>query len=155
MERQIRKAIIAGVAIGALLMLTIGAVPASAAIQDRAFTAIGCNVGDYTCFYSKMGGGGSQNSYYCQNAYYPCANGVPVANPQVTSGPETELCAGGAAYLQNGTYGCTFGNPIGTTIQGTSDPSNTNVSGGATVIIAGNFASAGLGATNITGAAKP
>ena len=154
MVRHVRQALIAGAAIAALLILTVGTVPASAAIADKAFTVVGCNVGDYNCFYSKLGGG-SQDSYYCQSAYYPCTNGVLDPGTQFpTAGPETNYCQDGAAYIQNGIYGCTNGNPIGAVAHVSSDPNNPNGNGGPTVVVAGNFAKAGLGATNVTGAAK-
>jgi hypothetical protein len=153
MARHIRQTVIAGAAIAMLLVLSVGAMPASAAIADRAFTAIGCNVGDYNCFYAKMGGG-AQNTYYCQTGYYDCTNGVPNSKVQITTGPESSLCADGAAYIQNGTYSCLNGNPIGLIAHVTSDPNNPTASGGPTVVIAGNFANAGLGVTNVSGAAK-
>jgi hypothetical protein len=152
MARHVRQAIIAGATIGMLLMLGIGAAPASAAIADRAFTVVGCNVGDYTCFYSKMGGA-SQDPYYCTNGYYDCTNGVPNGTVHTTAGPETDYCADGAAYIQNGNYGCANGNPIGLVAHTVND-SNATTTGGPTVVVAGNFANAGVGITNVSGAAK-
>jgi hypothetical protein len=154
MARHVRQSLIAGAAIAALLILTVGAVPASAAIADKAFTVMGCNVGDYNCYYSKMGGG-SPDAYYCQSGYYQCTSGVidPVTRT-TTAGPETNYCVDGAAYTQNGIYGCVNGNPIGAVAHVSSDPNNVSGNGGPTVIIAGNFANAGLGVTNVTGAAK-
>ncbi len=154
MARHVRQALIAGAAIAALLILTVGAMPASAAIADKAFTVVGCNVGDYNCYYSKLGGS-SQDAYYCQNSYYPCTGGVLDPGVRIpTAGQETNYCADGAAYIQNGIYGCANGNPIGTVTRVSTDPNNPNGNGGPTVVVAGNFANAGLGVTNVSGAAK-
>jgi|SRR5579885_3415126 len=73
--RMVRRVLTA--AVGAVLLIAaIGsAVTVQAAIQDRAFQAVGCDVGDYTCYYAKLGG--SPYSYYCQNSYYSCTSGIP------------------------------------------------------------------------------
>jgi len=153
MARRVRQTLIAGAVIAVLLILGVGVMPASAAIADRAFTAIGCNVGDYNCFYAKMGG--TQDTYYCQTGYYECTNGVTNAPQQFpTAGAATNYCQDGAAYVQNGTYGCFNGNPIGAVVHPSTDPNSTTSSGGPTVVIAGNFASAGLGVKSVTGAAR-
>lgn len=139
-----------------VLALSAGCEPVSAAIADRAFTAIGCNVGDYTCYYAKMGGGGSINTYYCRTGYYECTNGVPNSNIYPTADTGAQTCAGGATYIQTGVYGCVYGNPIGVAVLGT--PYSAAAGGTGTfpnVIVAGNIASAGLGATNVTGSVRP
>lgn len=156
MVRRMRQLWVAGAMVGALLALTTGSLPVSAAIADRAFTVLGCEVGDYTCFYAKMGGGGSNDAYFCRNGYYTCENGVPVATVTQTAGAESQYCAGGAAYLQNGTYGCRYGNPIGVDAAAATNGIASGSNGAyPTIIVAGNFASAGQGAANTTGAARP
>ncbi len=156
MVRRVRQRIVAGAMVMAMLAVSVGSLSVSAAIADRAFTAIGCNVGDYTCYYAKMGGGGSINTYYCRTGYYDCNNGVPISNIYPTADSGVQTCAGGATYVQSGAYGCLYGNPIGVTVPGT--PYSTAADGSGSfpnVIVAGNIAAAGLGATNVTGAARP
>ena len=73
--RTVRRLLTA--AVGAVLLVaTIGSTgTVQAAIQDRAFQAVGCAIGDYTCYYAKLGG--SPYTYYCQNSYYVCTSGIP------------------------------------------------------------------------------
>lgn len=155
MVRHLRQLVLAGAMVAVALALDAGSLPVSAAVADRAFTAVGCAVGDYTCYDAKMGGGGSLATYYCRTGYYECSNGVPITKSYPTADNDVQTCADGATYIQNGMYGCRYGNPIGMTVPG---PYSTTADGSGSfpnVIIAGNFASAGLGATNVTGTARP
>ena len=101
-------------AIGAvLLIVTIGtAGTVEASIPDRAFQAMGCSIGDYTCYYSRLGG--SSYTYYCQNGYYTCTNGVP--NTPVQNGPNVQgtiYCGdGGATGCVDGSALYTSTNPV-------------------------------------------
>ncbi len=156
MVSRMRQLVVAGAMVAVVLAVSVGSVTVSAAVADRAFTAIGCDVGDYTCYYAKMGGGSTANTYYCRTGYYECTNGVPISNIYPTADNGVQACAGGATYTQNGAYGCLYGNPIGVAVPGTPYSTAADGTSGSypNVIVAGNIAAAGLGATNTTGAAR-
>lgn len=116
-------------AVGALLIVlalaNAGSVGAS--VSDRAFQVLGCAVGDYNCYYARLGG--SPYSTYCANGYYTCTNGVPnAANTPANATTTVTYCG------DNGAAGCINGSPlyVSTTINdsGTGLASDVIVSSG-------------------------
>lgn len=89
-------------AVGGLMvvMAFAGAGSASAAIPDRAFQALGCDIGDYTCYYHKLGGAPESN--YCTSNVYTCTNGVPNTPPQYSTNVSPYCGDGGGAGCLNG-----------------------------------------------------
>jgi len=105
--------------------------PAAAAIPDRTFQILGCNVGDYSCFYSKLGG--SPYEYYCNNGYYTCTNGVPDTPPQNLQNVSPYCGDGGGT-------GCLNGSPLYVS----TTPAGSNVNGiSSAVVITSGFVAAG------------
>src|SRR5690242_19391171 len=78
--RLLRTLVTLAVSVILIVVAVATAGPAAAAIPDRTFQLLGCNVGDYSCFYGKLGG--SPYGYYCSNGYYTCTNGIPDTPPQ-------------------------------------------------------------------------
>lgn len=120
-------------AVSAILLVVALATagPAAAAIPDRTFELLGCNVGDYTCFYSKLGG--SPYGYYCNNNYYSCTAGVPDTPPQNLKNVSPYCGDGGGT-------GCINGSPLYVS----TTPVGSNGSGLApAVIVTTGFVAAG------------
>lgn len=121
-------------AVGALLIVlalaNAGSVGAS--VPDRAFQVLGCTIGDYNCYYARLGG--SPYSTYCANGYYTCTNGVPNA-PATTADTATTVTYCG----DNGAAGCINGSPLFT-----STTINNSGTGLATdVIVSSGFLNTG------------
>lgn len=126
-----------------LVVLTFaGAGSAEAAIPDRSFQVMGCNIGDYQCYYARLGGGGSTYTYYCQNGYYTCTNGVP-------DGPALGTTNGSPYCADGGGTGCIDGSPlfvnIGNVVNGSGLASGAT---GGNIIVTSGFANAGTSLTH-------
>ncbi len=130
------------IAVGVLLavMAFANAGSVGAAIPDRTFQVMGCDVGDYTCFYHKIGG--APTTYYCNAGYYTCANGVPTG-PEQDSPNASPYCADG------GGVGCLSGSPLYVS-KPTAPANGTGTS--ANVVVASNFVNTG---TSIIHGANP
>lgn len=126
-------------AVGALLIVlalaNAGSVGAS--VPDRAFQVLGCSIGDYNCYYARLGG--SPYSTYCANGYYTCTNGVPNATDTPTDAAATTVTYCG----DNGATGCINGSPlfVSTTINGGGTGLASNV------IVSSGFIDAGINRT--------
>ncbi len=92
---------------------------------------MGCDIGDYACFYHKIGG--APETYSCNVGYDTCANGVPIGKQQ--DAPNVSSYCG-----DGGNTGCLAGSPL--FVSRTTVPSNGNGLS-ANVIVAGNFANNG------------
>ena len=92
-------------AIGGLMVVTAfaGAGSVGAAIPNRAFQALGCDIGDYACYYHKLGGAPESN--YCTSNVYTCTDGVPNTPPQYSTNVSPYCGDGGGA-------GCITGSPL-------------------------------------------
>lgn len=128
-------------AVGALLVVMAFASAGSvgAAIPDRTFQVMGCDIGDYACYYHKIGG--APETYYCNAGYYTCANGVPTGPQSQQDAPNVSPYCG-----DGGTTGCLAGSPL--FVSRTTVPSNGNGLS-ANVIVAGNFANNGSSGPHI------
>src|SRR6185503_3971787 len=74
MSYRLRIRLAVGAIAAALFVLSMGsAVSVSAAIDPVAFQKLGCNDGDYACFYARLYGGYPLRAPYCN------ANGCTVA----------------------------------------------------------------------------
>jgi hypothetical protein len=131
-----------------IVMAFVNAGSVGAAIPDRAFQVMGCNIGDYTCYYARLGGS-SQYTYYCNNNYYTCTNGVPDAPPQSQfSQNVSQYCGDG------GGTGCVNGSPLFTS----TTPVNANggglASGGTVngnILVTSGFVNVGTSLPQHTG----
>ena len=83
MTARLLRTIVALVVGAVLIVLTLAmAGSTAAAIPDRTFEVMGCNIGDYACYYARFGGGGSSKTSLCKSGNYTCTNGVPDAPPR-------------------------------------------------------------------------
>jgi hypothetical protein len=129
--RLLRTLVTLAVSVILIVVAVATAGQAAAAIPDRTFQLLGCNVGDYSCFYGKLGG--SPYGYYCSNGYYTCTNGIPDTPPQNQQNVSPYCGDGGGT-------GCINGSPLyvstGTVV------SNSNGLSSAVVVTSG-FVAAG------------
>ncbi len=109
-------------AVGGMLMVLAFASAASvgAAIPDRAFQVMGCDIGDYACYYHRLGG--APFSSYCNNSAYTCTNGIPEPPSQYSTNVSPYCGDGGGA-------GCINGSPlfVSTTVPSNGSGLTTNV----------------------------
>ncbi len=127
-------------AVGAVLIVSalVSAGSVGASIADRAFQVLGCSIGDYNCYYARLGG--SPYATYCSNSYYSCTNGVPNATDTPADTANTPVYCGDSA-----TTGCINGSPlfVSTTING----GGTGLA--ANVIVSSGFLNTGTNRTQI------
>lgn len=92
-------------AVGGLIvvMAFTNAGSVGAAIPNRAFQAVGCDIGDYACYTHKLGGAPESN--YCTSSVYTCRDGVPNTPPQYSTNVSPYCGDGGGA-------GCLDGSPL-------------------------------------------
>lgn len=68
MVRRLRLPLAVGAITAAFFVISLGsAVSVSAAIDPVAFQKLGCNNGDYACFYARLYGGYPLRAPYCDN----------------------------------------------------------------------------------------
>ena len=93
-------------AVGGLLMVMafVSAASVGAALPDRNFQVMGCNIGDYTCYYARTGESAAY-TYYCNAGYFTCTNGVPDTTVQYSTDVSPYCGDGGGA-------GCINGSPL-------------------------------------------
>lgn len=139
MTARVLRTLVTMVVGGLLIVLALAnAGSVGAAVPDRAFQVMGCTIGDYTCYYARLGGGSSYTSY-CNSGYYTCTNGVPDA-PQQFAQNVSQYCGDG------GGTGCVNGSPLYTS----TTPANINGSGLASgsptngnILVTSGFANVG------------
>ncbi|MDQ2783562.1 MAG: hypothetical protein M3Y58_01000 [Chloroflexota bacterium] len=86
-----------------ILMAFASAGSVGAAIPNRAFQVLGCDTGDYACYYHRLGGAPESN--YCTSNVYTCTDGVPNTPPQYSTNV-SPYCGDG------GGVGCVNGSPL-------------------------------------------
>jgi hypothetical protein len=126
--------------VGGLLMVmafaNAGAVGAS--LPDRAFQVMGCNIGDYTCYYARTGESAAY-TYYCNAGYFTCTNGVPDTTAQYLANVSPYCGDGGGA-------GCINGSPLYVN----TTPVTANGSGLAVnVVVTSGFVNSGTSGTRV------
>jgi len=96
MSRRLRIQCAVGAIAAALFVVSLGStVSVSAAIDPVAFQKLGCNNGDYACFYAKLYGGYPLRAPYCDNTGCTVPNvgdpfyGVPYYTAPYYVGPYT------------------------------------------------------------------
>ncbi|MGI8689008.1 MAG: hypothetical protein ACR2M3_10550 [Thermomicrobiales bacterium] len=126
-------------AVGGLMivMAFAGAGSVGAAVPDRAFQVLGCDIGDYTCYSHRLGGASESN--YCASNVYTCTDGVPNTPPQYATDVSPYCGDGGGA-------GCVNGSPlyVSTTIapsEGTGLSTN--------VVVTSNFLNIGTNRAHV------
>ena len=127
--RGVRPLVTMAVGMLLVVMAFANAGSVGAAIPDRTFQVMGCDIGDYTCYYHKIGG--APETYVCNAGYYTCANGVPIGQQQQQDSPDVSPYCG-----DGGRTGCLAGSPLFVS----TTTASTNANGlSAHVIVAGNI----------------
>jgi len=98
--RGVRKLVTMVVGGLMIVMAFAGAGSVGAAIPNRAFQALGCDIGDYACYTHKLGGVSESN--YCTSGVYTCRDGVPNTPPQYSTDVSPYCGDGGGAGCLNG-----------------------------------------------------
>ena len=89
-------------AVGGLMVVTAfaGAGSVGAAIPNRAFQVLGCDIGDYACYSHRLGGAPESN--YCTGSLYTCTDSIPNTPPQYSTNVSPYCGDGGGAGCLNG-----------------------------------------------------
>ncbi len=125
--------------VGALLIvLTLAnAGSVGAAIPDRAFQVLGCNIGDYSCYHARLGG--VPSSSYCSNSVYTCTNGVPNTPAQFSQDVSPYCGDGGGTGCINGSPLFTSTSSVSVTGSGLANGSGVN----GNILVTSGFANVG------------
>lgn len=140
MTARLLRTIVTLVVSAVLIVLTLAtAGSAAAAIPDRAFEVMGCNVGDYSCYFGRFGGVGSSYTSLCKNGNYTCTNGVPDTPAQFSQNVSPYCGDGGGA-------GCIGGSPLYTSTKPT-EVSGSGLASGSTangnILVTSGFVNVG------------
>ncbi len=99
MFRSVSRFLVMGAVAAALLVVSLGnAASVSASIDPLTFQKLGCNVGDYNCFYAKLYGGAPLYGNYC-DGYGNCTYNPP---------PEALVYGSGYGSPYSGGYGSVY-----------------------------------------------